>query len=304
MHNYVKIHNKQKEYIMIKQKNTSLCGAHMSVAGGLHHAIKDGESIGCTAIQIFTKNNRQWYATKITESQATLFKEEYKKSSIQIIVAHASYLINLGASDTTVLEKSIKALKEELLRCDALEIPYLILHPGSGKTHNKKQTIHQIGASIHAIMQELPMLKTTLLLENSAGQGNHVGSSFEELADIIATANVPSNIGACLDTCHAFSAGYDLRTFDYYNNMIEIFDKTIGLNRLKTIHVNDSKKPLGSNVDRHEEIGKGLIGLSVFSFIMNDKRLINVPKILEIPNEALIDHERNLNVLLSLINRH
>lgn len=282
------------------QKKLLLLGAHMSIAGGFETAIKQGESIGCTAIQIFTKSNRQWYAKGITDDQAQLFKHMLSNSPIQIVVAHASYLINLGSPDHAIAEKSTKALAQELHRCDQLGIPYLILHPGSYRESNKNICLQQITQNID-IALNIAQPKATILLETMAGQGTSVGDRFEDIATVIALSSNPDSIGVCFDTCHAFAAGYDFRDQSSYTSMWKQFDTIIGLNKLKAIHLNDSKKGLGSHVDRHEAIGAGKLGLSPFKLIMNDKNLTAIPKILETPKASLDDDRKNIEILKSLI---
>jgi len=263
-----------------------LVGSHISTAGGLHHAIERGESIDATAIQIFTKSNRQWFAKKITDDEAKLFKDAAKKSTIQKIVVHAAYLINIGGKDTA---KSVKALSDEVERCHQLNIKYLILHPGSHVGLGEEQSIEQIAKNLD-IAIENSQGTVTILLETMAGQGTNIGYTFQQLAAIRGLCNHKQKIAFCLDTCHVFCAGYDISTEAGFNQMLEQFDTTLGLNHLKAIHVNDSQKGCSSRVDRHAPLGEGKIPLEIFKLMMNDKRLTNVPKILETPS----DPEMNL----------
>jgi deoxyribonuclease-4 len=284
----------------IKQKQPLLIGAHMSIAGGYEKAIERGESIGCTAIQIFTKSNRQWGAKEITTEEASLFKKTAEQSSIRSIIAHASYLINLGSPDATVTKKSVTALIHELQRCDQLEIPFLVLHPGSCLELPRDTCLQQIIHGIdHALETAVP--KTMLLLETMACQGSSVCGRFEEIATVINSTKYLQSIGVCLDTCHVFAAGYDLRDPKSYEHTFNEFDRIIGLKKLKAFHFNDSKKGLGSHVDRHEDIGKGELGLEAFRLIMNDDRFKSIPKILETPATSLEDYEKNLIILKSLV---
>ena len=281
-------------------KHPLLLGAHMSVAGGFEQAIFRGESIGCTAIQIFTKSNRQWKASPITDEQAILFKKTVQNSSIHYVVAHASYLINSAAPDPEIHKKSVGALAQELQRCELLGIPYLILHPGSAGKSDQKLALAQIAQSLDDVFDEIPG-STMILLENMAGQGSSTCSTFESLATVRHLTHHKKRVGICFDTCHAFAAGYDLRTELSYEKIWQEFDKIIGLEHLKTMHINDSKKELGSKVDRHEEIGHGALGLESFRLLFNDSRFFSIPKILETPKDTLEDYAKNMQLLKSLI---
>lgn len=283
----------------ITQKNP-LLGAHMSAAGGVKNALIAGESIGCTAIQIFTASNRRWSYNLIKDDDVKDYLDHKKKSPIQVVISHASYLINLGSPKKEVVDKSIKALKAELQRCDQLEIPYVVLHPGSRLDSKEQDALMQIATNLTTIITETTS-KCVILLETMAGQGSSVGNTFQQLATIL--NNTPAKkIGICLDTCHIFAAGYNISDEDHYKQTIKQFDQIIGLEKLKAIHLNDSKKECGSCVDRHEHIGAGKIGLQAFKFIMNDTRFISIPKILETPKESsLKDDIRNLSELKKLI---
>jgi deoxyribonuclease-4 len=286
--------------MLIRTKKNILLGAHMSINGGPYKAIERGESIGCTAIQIFTKSNRQWKTKELTKDELILWLEKKKNSFVKAINVHASYLINLGSPNKDIEKKSIEALKIELSRCDQLQIPYLVLHPGSHVNNNEEQCLKQITKNINTIFKN-KQYKTILLLENMAGQGSTVGYTFEQLAYILKNSET-KNIGICFDTCHAFAAGYLFSTKKDYKKMWEHFDQTIGIKNLKIIHVNDSQKPCGSHVDRHEHISKGMIGIEAFRLLMNDARFKNVPKILETPHETINEDANNMEILLKLIN--
>jgi len=285
---------------MTKKKHTLLLGAHISIAGGLDKAISRGESIGCTTIQIFTKNNRRWAAKKLSHAEINLFKATAKKSSIKPIVAHATYLINLGSSNKDTEKKSIEATKEELQRCNSLNIPYLILHPGSYVKADEESCINQVSDNLNRIFK-VASGKTMLLLETMAGQGTGICYRFEQIAEIYKQSKFKKRLGVCFDTCHTFVAGYDSRTKTTYEKMWEDFDQIIGIKNLKVIHVNDSKRLLGSRVDRHADIGKGELGLSFFRLIFNDERFFDVPKILETPKETLNDDLKNMQVIKKLL---
>lgn len=272
----------------------------MSIAGKLAHALVDGQSIGCTAIQIFTHSNRQWKIPPFKEEAVQEFKLVWQQTNIQSVVVHASYLLNIGSADKAIQKRSAQALIEELRRCALLDIPYLILHPGSAARSTPTASLEAIANNLDEVLETVPG-KTMILLENMAGQGAILGASFEELALIRTHAHHKTRIGYCFDTCHAFAAGYDFRTPATYKNMWQQFDDILGLQHLKTIHLNDSKKELGSRVDRHEDIGKGALGLEAFRLLMHDAALAHIPKILETPlKEGLQDYVRNLNVLNEL----
>lgn len=285
---------------MKHSKHPLLLGAHMSIAGGFEQAISRGQSIDCTAIQIFTKSNRQWQAKPITQEQADLFKQATANSSISFIAAHASYLINLGASSSEMHHKSEEALMVELERCDQLGIKYLVLHPGSRLENSQEKAIKQIAHSIDKIYQKSGA-HCSILLENMAGQGSAVCSTFDQLAELKHEIRTKHKVGFCLDTCHAFAAGYDMRTAEGYHSLWRDFDKHLGLEHLTMIHLNDSKKEVGSKVDRHEDIGEGKIGLEFFNLLMNDQKLRDVPKILETPRDTLDDYARNMRILINFI---
>ncbi len=286
----------------MKEKNQYLAGAHVSIAGGFYKAIEEGTEIGCTAIQIFTKSNRQWNARSITDDDAQQFITAQKNSAIKVVVAHASYLINLGSATPDVQKKSFAALVDEIKRCDKLQIPYLVLHPGTAEAGTIEATLQSTGNYINQALEATSNCSTTVLIETMAGQGKSIGSSFEELAAILAAINDKKRIGVCFDTCHAFAAGYDFTTPESYKETFKKFDATIGLKYIKICHLNDSKKEIGLHVDRHENIGQGAIKLPAFEMIMNDARFENVPKILETPkSDDLENDKKNLATLIGLI---
>lgn len=281
-------------------KKNPLLGAHMSIAGGVKNALIEGESIGCTAIQIFTASNRQWSFNPLKEEDVQAYLAYKKTSPLQSVISHGSYLINLGSPEPDIAQKSMRALKAELLRCHQLDIPYAVIHPGARLTSSEQECLEKIAHNIDIILADTP--KTMVLLENTAGQGSNVGYTFEQLAFLLKKIHHQSRVGICFDTCHAFVAGYDFTSKESYESMWNDFDSIIGLEKLKAIHLNDSKKGIGSHVDRHEGIGQGAIGLQGFEYIMNDDRFIHIPKILETPKEKdLAEDVRNLEVLRSLI---
>jgi deoxyribonuclease-4 len=260
-----------------------LLGAHVSIAGGLYKAPTRGVELGCTAIQIFTKNQVQWQAPLLAEEDIQRYKTALQTSGLQAVCAHDSYLINLGSSEPELLHKSRNAFIDEIQRAHLLEIPYLIFHPGAYKNGNEKDCLQIIAGSINFCLDQIGKTSVQVLLETTAGQGTTVGYRFDQLREIIDQVQQPENIGVCLDTCHIFAAGYDLRDENAYQKTMQEFHEIIGLHHLKVIHLNDAKKAAGSRVDRHENIGLGTIGEVVFQLIMNDYRLANIPKILETP---------------------
>jgi deoxyribonuclease-4 len=278
-----------------------LLGAHFSISKGFEQAIRDAESIECTTAQIFLHSNRQWSVKPVEETTATSFKKFLHASTINPLITHAGYLINLASDNNAIIAKSTKTLLYELETSHQLSISYVVLHPGSNA--NVAKGLENIIRNINTVFEKSK--HTTLLLENTAGQGSSLCWSFEEIATIINGAHHKKQIGVCLDTCHAFAAGYDFTTPAAYKKFWEHFDKTIGMDYLKAIHLNDSKKNLGSRVDRHENIGKGQIGLEAFGLLMNDAHLTNIPKILETPYDSYEDacstYKHDMETLLKLI---
>ena len=258
-------------------------GAHMSIAGGLHRAIERGQAAGCDCLQIFVRNQRQWSAKPLEENDVRLWKASAQMAGMSYLVAHASYLVNLASADTVIWDKSVVALTDELERCEALGVPHLVFHPGAYVEATLKDGIGRITKGINEIHQRTRGLKASLLLETTAGQGSAIGHRFEHLADILAAVRAPARLGVCVDTCHIFAAGYALSPPDAYAATIQEFEHVVGVEWVKCIHVNDSKRDLGSRVDRHEHIGEGRIGLAGFRNLVNDARFFDVPKILETP---------------------
>ncbi len=260
-----------------------LLGSHVPTVGGAAAAIDRGVGIGCTAMQIFVKNNMQWFAKPLPDDEAKAFTGHPLRGKLGMVVAHAGYLINLGVEGTENHEKSLRSLSDEMLRCEQLGIRSLVLHPGS---HLGKGTQVGIGCVVRNLDQlhaEHPKLKVRITLETTAGQGACLGARFEEIAEIIAAVKDPKRLEVCLDTAHAFAAGYDLSAPNGAEKTFAEFDKVIGLKRLSVLHINDSKAALGSRVDRHDNLGNGKIGLDAFRWIMNAPGLEKVPKILETP---------------------
>lgn len=281
-----------------------LLGAHTSIAGGVSTSVDRAAKLGFTAMQIFTKNNNRWFAKPLEENEIILFKEKLAASEIKFVVAHDSYLINLCAANKEILEKSRKAFVDELERCELLGIPFLNFHPGSHGGQGEKDGLKIIAESINIAHEKTKGFKVGSMLELTAGQGTALGYTFEHIAEIIEMVEEKNRMSVCIDTAHIFAAGYDIRSPKAYKKTMKEFDNIIGLNRLRCFHMNDSKKDLGSRVDRHEHIGKGFIGLEGFANIMNDKKIEKIPKVLETPKgkEQLEDLE-NLKTLKSLIKK-
>jgi deoxyribonuclease IV len=260
-----------------------LLGAHFSIAKGLHKAIIEADAYDCYTLQIFTKNASTWKEKILTEKQIQDFIKTRQKTGIDQIISHTSYLINIAGPDKKKSDMSCEALKQEIIRCGQLEIPYMVLHPGSHMGDGERKGIQRITDNINRTFDATSSISSRLLLETTAGQGTSIGHTFEQLAAIIEKVHNKSRIGICLDTCHIFAAGYDISDKKGYENTIRAFDDIIGLSNLFAIHLNDTKKAYNTRVDRHEHIGDGFIGLDAFKYIINDSRLKNVPKILETP---------------------
>jgi len=242
-----------------------------------------GDALGLDAIQIFTKNASQWRSNPLENKEKERFFRRKKETGITSVIAHDSYLINLASPERGLFERSLAAFEEELLRCEALEIPWLVMHPGAHRGCGEPEGINRVGKAIRLALLESGTSHVSVLVETTAGQGTQLGYRFEHLRDILDEAAVPERMGVCLDTCHIFAAGYDIRDREAYDKTLHAFDDIIGLEQLKALHVNDSKKELGSRVDRHEHIGKGQIGLEAFRYFLNDPRLSSLPFILETP---------------------
>jgi deoxyribonuclease IV len=279
-----------------------LLGAHMSIGGGVHMAIERGRSINCTAMQMFVKNNMQWFARPLARDEIRAFLDHRQRSELFSIFAHANYLINLAATNPQFHVNSLRALTEELIRADQLELPFLVLHPGAHLGAGEEAGLKKIAASIGKVLRKLPKLKTRIALETTAGQGSCLGHRFEQIAYIIDKVRQPERLCVCLDTAHVFAAGYDIGSESTTRKMFREFDRIIGLDRLVALHLNDSKTARGSRVDRHEHIGKGKIGLDAFRFIMRNRRLGKIPKVLETPKgKDLREDVENLKTLRELL---
>ena len=285
-------------------------GAHMSVAGGLPRAVERGVVHRCDALQIFAKNASQWRGRPLPPEEIREFRARVKAAGIGPVVSHASYLINLATTDRTLRRQSLDAMGDELDRAEALGLLGVVLHPGCYTVGNEADGLALIADGLLELFAARRRGKTLVLLEDTAGQGTALGATFEQLASIIAKANDHRRIGICLDTCHLLASGYDLCSPEGYASTFKQFGRLVGFDRLKAFHLNDSKKPLGSRVDRHEHIGQGHLGLEPFRRIVNDRRFRDLPMLLETAKaqgkatgaiEVDPLDERNLNTLRGLI---
>lgn len=284
-----------------KPTDRPLLGAQMSSAGGLFNALHAGESIGCEAIQIFTKSSRQWAAAPLRDEEIRTFREVKKASGIHTVIAHDSYLLNLGAPDAALRKKSIEAFTDEMERCEALQIPFLVTHPGAHTGQGEEAGLRTIARSLDHVHRRCRGFEVEVALEITAGQGTNLGYRFEHIRNIIDSVKESERLRVCFDTEHAFAAGYDIRTQEDYERTFAEFNEIIGLELLAAFHLNDSKKEFQSRVDRHELIGKGYIGADAFRFLMNDERFFGLPMCLETPkNKDLKEDREALELLRSL----
>jgi len=278
----------------------ALLGAHVSTAGGVAKAFPRGAEIGCESLQIFVKSPNQWRARPLDPAEVSTFLEA-RAAAPQPIVAHAAYLINLASPKEEVLEKSKAALLDELQRCTALGVDGLVFHPGAHLGAGEDAGIEQIARSLDEILAADPSITTQVLLENTAGQGSTLGAKFGELRRIIDLVEQDAKVGVCLDSCHAFAAGYDLSTPKGYRDTFDEFFEVIGRERLACIHLNDSKHPLGSRKDRHDNVGAGLIGMEFFGRVIHDPALSGLAMVLETPlGDDELGHKRDLETLRGL----
>ncbi len=276
-------------------------GAHMSIADGVHLALKRGRETGCNAIQMFVKNPNRWKARPLKEDEIIAFHEGKNNYKENFIMAHTSYLINPASPDPEQVKRSVDALIIEIERCETLEIPYLVLHPGSHKGTGEEEGIKSIVRNLDLVFTQTSGFNTMILLETMAGQGNTIGHKFEHLKEIINKLKDNSRVGVCYDTCHTFAAGYDIRTEESYNATFSRFEQVIGLEKLKAFHINDSKTDIKTRKDRHEHIGKGKIGKTAFSLLVNDSRFNQIPMVLETPKGQDYKEDReNLALLRSM----
>jgi deoxyribonuclease-4 len=273
-----------------------LLGAHVSIAGGYLNALVEAQRLKMDAIQIFTKNQRFWKEKIVSAEEGQAFKSQMAKYGVKQAFSHAIYLISLGSENDEIVEKSKLSLAAELERCRVLGLTHTVLHPGAAGTQKTPKAIMKIGDHIRSVLDATKGNEAKVLLENTAGQGSSVGGQIENISDLIDYIDSP-RVGLCIDTCHAFAAGYDIRSRKGIETFLDLVDKKIGIDKLLCFHLNDSKGGLGSKLDRHANIGEGMIGLDAFEFIM--KNFKNVPKVLETSKENDAD-AKNLAVLRSL----
>jgi deoxyribonuclease-4 len=262
-----------------------LFGAHMSVAGGLHHALLAAREHHCDTVQLFTRNANQWQARDLGAEEVRTFRRTLRQTKLRLPMAHDSYLINLASPDDALWRRSVEAFVVELQRAERLGLRYLIAHPGARLDSSEDAALARVAAALDEVHARQPGLRVRVLLETTAGQGTTLGHRFEHLARILSLLRQPRRVGVCFDTCHVFAAGYALAPAAEYEATLRAFADVIGLRRLRVFHVNDSQRPLGSRVDRHAHIGRGQLGLEPFRLLVNDRRFRDRPMILETPKE-------------------
>lgn len=278
-------------------------GAHVSIAGGLHEAPKAGKWIGCDAIQIFSRSPRMLRGTKpITEEEARLWRESLEANGIEVAIIHDNYLINLCSPKKRLLRVARDAFVEEMERAQVLGVRHLIFHPGAHMGKGEEKGLRLVAESLDACILRADAPDVLLCLENTAGQGTTVGYKFEHLRGIVDASEHPDRLAVCLDTCHAFAAGYDIRTRRGYTNVMKHIDQVLGLDRIAAFHLNDSKGAIRSRLDRHEHIGKGKLKKDAFRFLVNDRRFRECPAVLETPGEDPA-FKRNLKMLRGLVKK-
>jgi len=261
----------------------AILGAHMSMAGGYYKAVEEAYRCGCDCVQLFTKNNNQWRAKPITDDDIAAFKTRLKELKIRYPISHSSYLINLASPDKDLWKKSIESFVVELQRAEALGIPYVVLHPGAFVDSSEKAGIKRVIRALDQVHRRLKNITAQCLLETTAGQGTNLGWRFEQLAAMLDGVREPERLGVCLDTCHVFAAGYALDTEKAYKATMREFNRTVGVKRIRAFHLNDSRRKLGSRVDRHDHIGRGHMGLEPFRHLLADRRFRKIPMYLETP---------------------
>jgi len=260
-------------------------GAHMSIAGGLYLALERGREVGCGAVQIFLKNQRQWAGPPLRDEAIRAFATARRRTGIRRVFAHSSYLINLASPDRTAWAQAVDAFTDELERGEALGLSCVVVHPGSHMGAGLESGLRRVISALDQALARTAGYRIKVALENTAGGGNSVGRTFAELATMLNGAARPERIGICIDTCHLFAAGYDLRTEAGYARAMAECEATVGRRRVLALHLNDARAPFGSGLDRHEHIGRGFLGLSSFRRLLNDRRFARVPKVLETPKD-------------------
>lgn len=276
-------------------------GAHMSIAGGIDKAVRRGQEVGCETIQVFVKNANRWKAKPLEPEVITRFQQAVEETKISPVIGHTAYLINVASPNEELWIKSLEALVVEVERCASLGIPFLVLHPGAHTGAGEEAGLRRVTTALNEVFNRTENSQVTILLESTSGQGSVLGGRFEHLAELLNESFCPERLGICLDTCHIFTAGYDLRTPDVCAETFKQFEQIVGLAELKAIHLNDSQGELGSRRDRHEHIGMGMIGLEGFRWIVNNPELSHLPMVLETPKGADMQEDRdNLGILRSL----
>jgi deoxyribonuclease-4 len=275
-----------------------LLGAHMSIAGGLYRALERGRDSGCSVVQIFLKNQLQWKAKPYSPEEIGAFKAAWKETGMRQVFAHSSYLINLAAPEPPEWTRAVEAFHDELERAEALGLPFVIIHPGSHRGQGAEAGVARIVRALDEVASRTRGYRVMVLLENTAGGGHTIGRSFEELAALLGGVKVPERVGVCLDTCHLFTAGYDLRSPRGYRAAMTSCARLIGIRRVRAFHLNDAKAPLGSGLDRHEKIGLGKLGVGAFRLLMTDRRFARVPMALETPKDPEPKADRDALALL------
>lgn len=280
-----------------------LLGAHMSIAGGLALALERGREVGCSVVQIFLKNQRQWAARPYTDSEVREFRAAWKATGIRVVFAHANYLINLATPVPAEWRRAVDAFHDELDRAEALGLPFVVIHPGSHRATGLDDGIRRVARAIDQLQERTRGHRVRIVLENTAGAGSSIGRSFEELAAIVDAVGDAARVGVCLDTCHLFAAGYDIRTAAGYRSAMTRCRRLLGVRRVRAFHLNDARQPLGSGLDRHEKIGRGHLGVEPFRWLMNDPRFARVPMALETPKDPEPRADREALALLRRLRR-
>jgi len=276
-------------------------GAHMSIAGGLFRALERGAELGCGAVQIFLKNHRQWAARPLDEEDVRLFARERRRTGIRPVFAHASYLVNLAAPSSAAWAQAVDAFTDELERADRLGLGSVVIHPGSHMGEGIDVGLARVVRALDEVTRRTSGMRVKIALENTAGAGNALGRRFAELGRMIERAQRPERLGICIDTCHLFAAGYDIRTLAGYRRAVEECAGEVGLSRVLAFHLNDARAALGSGLDRHANIGEGWLGRAAFGFLLNDPRFSRIPKVLETPKDpAPAADRKNLATLRRL----
>jgi deoxyribonuclease-4 len=275
----------------------------MSIAGGLHLALERGLEVGCSVVQIFLKNQRQWTARPYTDSEVREFRAAWRATGIRVVFAHANYLINLATPVPAEWDRAVDVFADELERAEALGLPFVVIHPGSHRGTGVEEGVRRVARAVDLLHERTRGHRVRIVLENTAGGGDSLGRSFEELAAMIGAVREPERLGVCLDTCHLFAAGYDIRSPDGYRGVMTRCRRLLGLGRVCAFHLNDAKRPLGSGLDRHEKIGRGHLGVAAFRLLMNDRRFARVPMALETPKDPEPRADREALTLLRRLRR-